>query len=118
MILPIVLQNLLMYLVNKLGDPSQKVASKAIYSLGQLLFKHPNMQGVVLSEVEKLLFRSNISSKAQYYGLCFLSQFYLSHETSEVARRLMEVYFSFFKACVKKVGVIYIKPNVLIPNFY
>ncbi|KAJ3662377.1 hypothetical protein Zmor_006730 [Zophobas morio] len=95
-------KNLLMYLVNKLGDPSQKVASKAIYSLGQLLFKHPNMQGVVLSEVEKLLFRSNISSKAQYYGLCFLSQFYLSHETSEVARRLMEVYFSFFKACVKK----------------
>ncbi|XP_064211688.1 CCAAT/enhancer-binding protein zeta [Tribolium castaneum] len=95
-------KNLLTYLVNKLGDPSQKVASKAIYSLGQLLFKHPNMQGVVLSEVEKLLFRSNISPKAQYYGLCFLSQFYLSHESNEVARRLIEVYFSFFKACVKK----------------
>ncbi|RZC38241.1 CCAAT/enhancer-binding protein zeta, partial [Asbolus verrucosus] len=94
--------NLLAYIVNKLGDPSQKIASKAIYSLGQLLFKHPNMQVVVLNEVEKLLFRSNVSTKAQYYGLCFLSQFYLSHDSNEVARRLVEVYFSFFKACVKK----------------
>lgn len=63
------------------------------------------MQGVVLGEVEKLLFRANISSRAQYYGLCFLSQFYLSHEASEIARKLIEVYFSFFKACVKKVSL-------------
>lgn len=60
------------------------------------------MQGVVLTEVEKLLFRTNISNKTQYYGLCFLSQYYLSHETSELGRRLIEVYFSFFRACVKK----------------
>jgi ribosome biogenesis protein MAK21 len=95
-------KNLLTYIVNKIGDPSQKIASKAIYSLGQLLFKHPNMQAVVLNEVEKLLFRSNISTKAQYYSLCFLSQFYLSHDSNEVARRLIEVYFAFFKSCIKK----------------
>jgi ribosome biogenesis protein MAK21 len=97
-------KNLLTYIVNKIGDPSQKIASKAIYSLGQLLFKHPNMQAVVLNEVEKLLFRSNISTKAQYYSLCFLSQFYLSHDSNEVARRLIEVYFAFFKSCIKKVS--------------
>lgn len=62
------------------------------------------MQGVVLTEIEKLLFRANISTRAQYYGLCFLSQFYLNHEESAVARKLIEVYFAFFKACIKKVS--------------
>ncbi|CAG9770496.1 unnamed protein product [Ceutorhynchus assimilis] len=95
-------KNLLANLINKLGDPSQKVASKAIYCLTQLLFKHSNMQEVVLKEVEKLLFRSNINTRAQYYCLCFLSQFYLSHEASNVARKMIEVYLGFFKACVKK----------------
>lgn len=94
-------QNLLKYIVNKLGDPSPKIASKTIYCLSQLLTKHSNMQEVVLVEIEKLLFRPNISSRAQYYSLCFLSQFYLCHEAADVARRLIEVYFSFFKACVK-----------------
>lgn len=96
-------QNLLSYIVNKLGDPSQKVASKSMYCLTQLLNKHSNMQGVVLVEVEKLLFRPNISTRAQYYGLCFLSQFYLSHDEPAIARKLIEVYFAFFKACIKKV---------------
>ncbi|XP_022915981.2 CCAAT/enhancer-binding protein zeta [Onthophagus taurus] len=95
-------KNLLSYIVNKLGDPSQKVASKAIYCLTQLLLKHSNMQEVVLLEVEKLVFRQNISQRAQYYGLCFLSQFYLNHESSNVARKLIEVYFAFFKLCVAK----------------
>ena len=89
--------------MNKFGDPSQKVASKAIYCLSQLLFVHPNMHDVVLGEVEKLLYRSNVATRAQYYGLCFLSQFCLNRERPEIARRLIEVYFSFFKACVKKV---------------
>lgn len=90
--------------MNKLGDPSQKVASKSIYCLTQLLHKHSNMQAVVLAEVEKLLFRVNISTRAQYYGLCFLSQFYLNHDEPTVARKLIEVYFAFFKACIKKVS--------------
>ncbi|XP_076272674.1 nucleolar complex protein 1 [Rhynchophorus ferrugineus] len=93
---------LLANIINKLGDPSQKVVSKAIYCLSQLLFKHPNMQEVVLKEVEKLLFRPNISNKAQYYCLCFLSQFYFSHETQPVAKKVIELYLSFFKACIKK----------------
>lgn len=61
------------------------------------------MQEVVLKEIEKLLFRANVSSRAQYYCLCFLSQFYLSHEASDVAKKLIDVYLAFFKGCVKKV---------------
>lgn len=100
-----IFQNLLQYVVNKLGDPSQKIGSKVIYCLTQLLFKHINMQGVVLNEIEKLLFRPNISNRAQYYSLCFLSQYYLSHESNEIAKKLVDVYLSFFKACVKKVCI-------------
>ncbi|XP_065161125.1 CCAAT/enhancer-binding protein zeta-like [Atheta coriaria] len=95
-------KNLLSHVVNKLGDPSQKVASKAMYCLTQVLKKHANMQGVVLREIEKLLFRANIGHKAQYYSLCFISQFYLCAENPEVARKLIEVYFSFFKKCIKE----------------
>ncbi|XP_066138108.1 CCAAT/enhancer-binding protein zeta-like [Euwallacea fornicatus] len=95
-------KNLLSNIINKLGDPSQKVASKAIYCLTQLLFKHPNMQEVVLKEVEKILFRPNVGTRAQYYCLCFLSQFYLSHEEPQLAKKVIDVYLAFFKACVKK----------------
>ncbi|CAG9857672.1 unnamed protein product [Phyllotreta striolata] len=94
-------KNLLTYIVNKLGDPSQKVASKVIYCLTKLLFKHNNMQLVVLNEIEKLMFRPNVSTRAQYYSLCFLSQFHLNPESNNVPRKLIDVYFSFFKACVK-----------------
>ncbi|XP_077284267.1 nucleolar complex protein 1 isoform X2 [Arctopsyche grandis] len=93
---------LLSNIINKLGDPSQKVASKVIYHLCQVLYNHPNMKKVVLDEIEKMLFRPNISPKAQYYGVCFLNQFFLSKDDNKVAENLVRVYFSFFKASIKK----------------
>ncbi|XP_053158809.1 CCAAT/enhancer-binding protein zeta isoform X2 [Hemicordylus capensis] len=95
----------LVQLVNKLGDPQNKVATKASYLLETLLYKHPNMKGVVCNEVEKLLYRSNISPKAQYYAICFLNQIVLSHEESELANKLITIYFSFFQSCIKKKDV-------------
>lgn len=50
-------QLLLSNLVNKMGDPSKKIASKSMHCLTQVLMKHPNMKGVIMDEVEKLLFR-------------------------------------------------------------
>ena len=50
------------------------VAGKAMYQLGELLKEHPVMKMVVLKEVERLLYRQNITPKAQYYGILFLSQ--------------------------------------------
>ncbi|CAK1549339.1 unnamed protein product [Leptosia nina] len=93
---------LLTNIINKLGDPSQTVASKVIYHLCQLLYNHPNMKSVVLAEIEKMLFRSNISPRAQYYGVCFLNQFYLGKDDSKIAEGLIRIYFSFFKASIKK----------------
>lgn len=93
---------LLIQVVNKLGDPEYKTAAKASYLLETLLHKHPNMKVVVCCEVERLMFRSNISAKAQYYAVCFLSQVMLSHDEAELAAKLITIYFSFFHACVKK----------------
>ncbi len=42
---------LLSALVNKMGDPSRKIASKAGYLLSQLLLQHPAMKPVVVREV-------------------------------------------------------------------
>ncbi|XP_042562955.1 CCAAT/enhancer-binding protein zeta [Clupea harengus] len=92
---------LLIQVVNKLGDPEFKVASKTSYLLETLLHKHPNMKGIVCLEVERLMFRPNINPKAQYYSACFLNQVILSHEESDLASKLISIYFSFFRACVK-----------------
>ncbi|XP_073416225.1 CCAAT/enhancer-binding protein zeta isoform X2 [Dendrobates tinctorius] len=95
-------KTLLVLLVNKLGDPQYRVATKASYLLEMLLNEHPNMKVVVCLEVERLLYRPNISEKAQYYGICFLNQIIFSHEESDLANQLITVYFSFFRACIKK----------------
>ncbi|KAK9531906.1 hypothetical protein VZT92_011298 [Zoarces viviparus] len=93
---------LLGQVVNKLGDPEYKTAAKASYLLESLLHKHPNMKVVVCCEVERLMFRPNISAKAQYYAVCFLSQVMLSHDEALLAAKLIAIYFSFFRACIKK----------------
>uniref|UniRef100_A0A673GST9 CCAAT/enhancer-binding protein zeta n=1 Tax=Sinocyclocheilus rhinocerous TaxID=307959 RepID=A0A673GST9_9TELE len=93
---------LLVQIVNKLGDPEYKIASKASHLLETVLHKHPNMKTVVCCEVERLMFRPNISSKAQYYAACFLNQVILSHEEADLAAKLITIYIMFFNACVKK----------------
>ncbi|XP_014253433.1 CCAAT/enhancer-binding protein zeta-like [Cimex lectularius] len=95
-------QILLQNLINKLGDPSQKVVAKVIYCLTMLLRVHPNMKQVVLNEVEKLLFRPNVNFRTQYYCICFLSQFIFNDNDANIARNVINIYFSFFKASIKK----------------
>ncbi|XP_046675604.1 CCAAT/enhancer-binding protein zeta-like isoform X2 [Homalodisca vitripennis] len=93
---------LLKNLVNKLGDPNQKVVSKVIYSLTQLLRVHPVMKQVVANEIERFLFRPNVGSRSQYYAICFLSQYLFSSDDTELAENIISIYFSFFKANIKK----------------
>ena len=93
---------LLEFLVNKIGDPRSKVAAKTVFCMSKLLLEHPNMKLVVLKEIEKLLFRKNVAQRAQYYSICLLTQFVLDREDIEVANCLIDVYFAFFKACLKR----------------
>lgn len=93
---------LLDLIVNKIGDPNSKVGSKAVFCINKLLHEHPNMKLVVLREIEKLLFRKNVAQRTQYYAICLLTQFVLDAQSDEIAATLIEVYFAFFKACLKK----------------
>lgn len=85
------------YLVNKFGDTVHKVASKAMYTLRLVLKHRQNLNTIIFEEVRKLLFRSNIKQRAQYYGICFLTQI----DTKDIAKEVIELYLAFFKACVK-----------------
>ncbi|OQV22455.1 CCAAT/enhancer-binding protein zeta [Hypsibius exemplaris] len=93
---------LLEMLVNKLGDPEKKVASKACGFLVRVLQQHPNMKLIVVEEVERLLYRTNVSPKAQYYAVCFLVQIKLADTENALAVRLVKIYFSLFKAATAK----------------
>lgn len=55
--------NLLSLLVNKMGDATPTVSSKAVYLTAQLTVKHPNMKKIVAEEVERVLFRQNANQK-------------------------------------------------------
>lgn len=94
-------QMLLSMLVNKLGDPVGHVAGKALYNLSELIYKHSNMCGVITNETEKLLFRPNISEKAQHFALSFLAEV-AGKCSSDVCTKLVQICFSFFKIIVEK----------------
>lgn len=94
-------QLLLQILVNKLGDPSNVVASKALYYLRKLALQHPAMCGVIAAETEKFLFRNNISEHAQHFGLCYLAELSV-HGNIDVCTKLVNICFDFFKILVAK----------------
>lgn len=94
-------QLLLTMLVNKLGDPSNKVAAKALHHLSEVAFKHPAMCTVIASETEKFLFRNNITEHAQHFALCFLAQL-TPHGNVDVCTKLVNICFSFFKILIAR----------------
>lgn len=94
-------QMLLSMLVNKLGDPSNKVAAKALHHLTEVSYKHPAMCGVITNETEKFLFRNNITEHAQHFALCFLAQL-APNGNVDVCKKLVNICFSFFKILVNK----------------
>jgi ribosome biogenesis protein MAK21 len=67
-------RTLLPSLVNKLGDPDKKVASRLAHLLGQLTVAHPPMKPVVLAEIQRFVLRPNVSEASQYYSSISLGQ--------------------------------------------
>ncbi|KAG0213652.1 CBF/Mak21 family-domain-containing protein [Mortierella sp. GBAus27b] len=90
-------QTLLELLVNKLGDNENKVSAKASFELQQLLRAHPGMTMIVVREIERLLMRPRISERAQYYAVITLNQTILNARQMDVANKLIDIYFIFFK---------------------
>jgi len=60
------------------------------------------MKTVVVTEIERLLFRPNVQEKSQYYSLCFLSEILFRQSDDELANKLVQLYFTFFKIMTKK----------------
>ncbi|KAI0557290.1 CCAAT-box-binding transcription factor [Gracilaria domingensis] len=94
---------LLAILVNKLGDPERKVSSLASQQLLKLIYEHhPQMQIVVIKEVERLVLRQNVSRKAQYYAVNFLNQIRFSTNDVELSRRFVRLYMDLFTRIVSE----------------
>lgn len=96
-------ENLLRFIVNKLGDTAKKVASKASYRLCGLQETHPAMTMDIINAVESdILLRPGQSSHAKYYAIITLNQFVLRPGNPKVANRLLDVYFTLFKAILSR----------------
>ncbi|OJD28055.1 hypothetical protein ACJ73_00538 [Blastomyces percursus] len=94
--------NLLRLLVNKLGDPNKKIASRASYLLLQLEQSHPLMKPIIISGVESdILFRPGQSQHAKYYAIITLNQTVLRSGEEDVASKLLDIYFGLFVALLK-----------------
>ncbi|ESZ91355.1 hypothetical protein SBOR_8263 [Sclerotinia borealis F-4128] len=99
--------NLLRLLVNKLGDPDKKIASRASYLLLQLQTSHPLMKPIIVDSIEnELILRPGQSSHAKYYAINTLNQTILSSKEEEVAKKLLSIYFGLFVSLLKKPEVI------------
>jgi ribosome biogenesis protein MAK21 len=98
-------ENLLRLLVNKLGDPDRKIASRASHLLLQLETEHPAMKLVVTNSVEAdCLFRPGQSLHAKYYAIITLNQTVIGKKEEELANRLLDIYFSLFIQLLKPIA--------------
>mmetsp|Transcript_69098 Transcript_69098/g.165742 ORF Transcript_69098/g.165742 Transcript_69098/m.165742 type:complete len:919 (-) Transcript_69098:40-2796(-) len=83
---------LLSLVVNKLGDTKAKAASTASFCLRKLIEKHPPMKSIVATEVSGFLARANITEKARYFGILFLSEMEMRRGEHELAAQLMKIF--------------------------
>lgn len=93
---------LLSLVVNKLGDPTPKIGSKAQFLLSTLAARHEAMAPVLVREVRQLLIRPHLSSGAQYFACLFLNQLTLRRGAggAKLALDLIDAYFGLFEALV------------------
>ncbi|KAJ6259515.1 Ribosome biogenesis protein NOC1 [Drechslerella dactyloides] len=89
--------NLMRLLVNKLGDPDRKVASKTSHLLLQLMVAHPAMKSTIISSIESdALLKSSKNAHAKYYSIITLNQTILTRADDHVANQLLNIYFALF----------------------
>ena len=112
---------LLTMIVNKIGDPTRKIASAAGHQLRLILDEHPAMVSVVAREVQQLAHRPHLSPRALYSCVVFLNQLQLTKDpndenfseadgtvatrkslTTSLPASLINTYFHLFEMTVKK----------------
>ncbi|VDM47019.1 unnamed protein product [Toxocara canis] len=95
-------QRLLSLLVNKLGHPNRKLASRLIGYLVRLSLRQPKMRSIIVNEVERLIYRKNVSYRAQLYAVSFLAQMQLRAGEVDLATSLLNIYIGLFRMLVAK----------------
>ncbi|EJW85751.1 CBF/Mak21 family protein [Wuchereria bancrofti] len=93
-------QKLLSLLINKLGHPNKTLATRVCGYLLQLTRKQPLMRHIVAKEVERLIYRKNISCCTQLYAVSFLSQMNLHGCDPTLASTLLNIYIGLFRMLV------------------
>ncbi|EFO27198.1 CBF/Mak21 family protein [Loa loa] len=93
-------QNLLSLLINKLGHPNKTLATRVCGYLLQLTRKQPLMRHIVVKEVERLIYRKNISCCTQLHAVSFLSQMNLHGCDPTLASTLLNIYIGLFRMLV------------------
>jgi ribosome biogenesis protein MAK21 len=94
--------NLMRLLVNKLGDRSRKIASRASYLLMQLQNMHPGMKPIIIRSIEQeILLRPGQDHRTKYYAVTTLNQTILSNKEPGVAEALVRIYFDLFVTMLK-----------------
>jgi len=100
---------LLDLMVNKLGDPVNKIAAAAAHELRRVLDEHENMQGVVARDIQQLAHRPHLSQKALYNCIVFLNQLRLhkdksskgaSNDSTVLPVSLVNTYFRMFDSAM------------------
>ncbi|KAI6213106.1 CAAX farnesyltransferase subunit beta [Aphelenchoides besseyi] len=95
-------QFLLNALVSKLGHPQRKVDVMVARQLERLLSRHPNMRMTVALELERLIFRKNMSNRARFYAIHSLTIIPLRSGDADLAVKMLKIYFSLFRILVTK----------------
>ncbi|KAM3716776.1 Uncharacterized protein ACO02O_00912 [Dirofilaria immitis] len=93
-------QKLLSLLINKLGHPKKTLSTRICGYLLQLTRKQPLMRLIVVKEVERLIYRKNISCCTQLHAISFLSQMNLHGCDPTLASTLLNIYVGLFRMLV------------------
>ncbi|CAD5232531.1 unnamed protein product [Bursaphelenchus xylophilus] len=96
---------LLNILIEKIGHPKKKVAVTATEQIHKLSEKHGNMRLILIGQLERLIFRKNIPERTQFYAIHTLSIMPLRDGDTEVAVKLLKIYFSMFRILILKKAV-------------
>eukprot|EP00170_Pyropia_yezoensis_P006522 contig_26624_g6543 len=98
--------SLLAVLINKLGDPERLVAAAASHALARLMGAHEAMAPVVASELERMVRRPGLSTRAQYYAVLLLGNTRFVRERDvELSRSLVTLYMELFADCLARDAV-------------
>lgn len=91
-------ETILVLLVNKLGDPQRKVASRVVYYLQSIVEKYDELTLPVVKAIQNAATQPKApNDKAAFYGLTFFSQVRLNDTSPEVTNVLLSTYQYFLE---------------------